>query len=116
MKTYIIPFGGSLGKHESWDGEIVISISDRDAARMEASARRGDRFRLDEDTRISDVHDRIRKKVYREYKLSILDDSWFKELQEDNPEKAADEILDEEMGFWHVCYPEELQHLVEEEE
>lgn len=55
MKTYSFPYYFSLGKQDSVDGAIEYALSDKNAKRLERSAKTGGRFRLDEDEDVRDI-------------------------------------------------------------
>ncbi len=81
-------------------------------------------WHLDDDDAISDIREKIERYII-EVTLKAIPDV-IKELRKDwlsnNPDADEDEIptaeefLEEDMGFWHVCYPEELQEMLEEGE
>ncbi len=108
MKTYCFPIGGTQGKHEYWDGAMDIAISDKDAIRLEASARKAKGLHFDEDPAVQDIYERVRKKIIREQTEELKNIGRLEELREFNPEWSDDDLVDEEMGFWSIGYPEEL--------
>ena len=55
MKTYAFPYGGSFGKGDSWDNEIDVEMTNKEAAHLEESARKESCWRLDEDPEINDI-------------------------------------------------------------
>ena len=118
MKTYVFPYGGTLGKCEGWDSEIEFELTDEEAARLEASARKEPRWHLDEDESLDDIRQKIEEYIFEENKRMMIEDGRIEELQEfeENEDMTIDELVDEEMGTWHVSYPEELQGLDENEE
>ncbi len=124
MKTYTFPTGGSFGKGDSWEGEFTFSLSDRDAKRLEASARKESREWLDEDPEIADIEEKVRKAAYRENIRVLMEDKDFvqeqREWYEDETEKKGH--ADSTIIKWYmegtsfgVMYPEELQNLDEDE-
>ena len=56
MKSYVFPYYISFGKLDSVSSEIEFSISDKDAKRLERSAREVGRFRLNEDVALFDLY------------------------------------------------------------
>ena len=119
MKTYEFPYGGTIGKLETWDSSIEFELTDEEAARLEESARKESRWHLDEDEAISDICEKITQYIFEENKQMMIEDGRLDEIKEEYDEDddipSDDEIVDEEMGIWHVSYPEELQGLEEDE-
>ncbi len=121
MKTYTFPYGGSFGKGDSWDNTIDVELTNKDAARLEESARKESRWRLDEDPEIDDIYDKVYKAAYRQ-EIKNIPDFILDELRRDyyngskrvSNLKLAKEYL-EDTSF-HVSYPEELQELDEEDD
>ena len=115
MKTYEFPYGGA-----EWDAVIDVDLTDEEAARLEASAHAEPRWHLDEDDDINDIYQKVEQIIYDENKRIIIEDGRLEELKEfyeDEEEiPSDDELIEEEMGIWHVCYPEALQYLGEKEE
>lgn len=127
MKTYEFPYGGTGGPHghDSWDSVIEVELTDEEAARLEASARAsGMCWHLEDDEAIDDIRERIERLIIVETLAAIPDviEELREEWLEDNPDAAEDEMpadeefLMEDMGTWHVCYPEELQEMGEEDD
>lgn len=120
MKTYTFPTGGSFGGGDSWEGEFTFALSDRDAKRLEASARKEPRGWMDEDPEIADIMEKVRKAAYKENIRVLLEDKDFvreqREWYEDqtgNKGRADSTIVKwymEDTSFG-VMYPEELQDL-----
>lgn len=121
MKIYEFPYGGA-----EWDSFVEFELTDEEAVRLEAFAKAEPRWHLDEDVAISDIYRKIEQFIYEENKRMMKADGRLEEARETwkyfnkNADEEAmpsdDELLDEEMGIWHVCYPEALQALEEEEE
>ena len=109
MKMYTFPYGGSTGKHDTWDSFANIEISDRDALRLEKSARKEPRWRLDEDPDISDIYNRVYRKIEKQNIEELKSIGRWAELVADNPGETEDELLEREMGIWSISFPEELQ-------
>lgn len=126
MKTYTFPYGGTTGKCDGWDSEIDFELTDEESARLEASARSKPRYYLDDDPAISDIFKKVERFIFEETKQTMLADGRMDELLEDwayfhegEPEEDApsdDEMVEYDMGSWHVCYPVDLQYLDEEED
>ncbi len=127
MKTYEFPYGGDRGPHghDGWDSVIEFELTDEEAERLIASARASEMcWHLDDDDAISDIRERIERRIIEETLEAIPDriEELREEWLEDNPDADEDEIptdeelLEEEMGNWYVCYPDELQEMREEEE
>lgn len=119
MKTYTFPTGGSLGGGESWDGSIDFTLTDEEAARLEASANAEPRWELDEDESITDIYEKVRAFAFEENKKIMLKAGIIDELRRDRDYYANlsdDAIVAEEMGSWNVSYPLELQELGDEED
>lgn len=120
MKTYVFPYGGSTGPGDTWDSSIEFELTEEEAKRLEASARAEPRWHLDEDETISDICQKIEQFVFEENKQIMRKDGRLKEAREtwkylhddaDGETPSDDELVSEEMGTWHVCYPEELEYL-----
>lgn len=119
MKTLTFPYYISFGKLDSVSCEIELSISDKDAKRLERSAREGGRFRLSEDEDLSDLYDKVYKNIILFEKDALLSDpspvkdslSWEDDYDEDAPitEEQIDHYLDELVIG--INYPEEMQLL-----
>ena len=56
MKTYSFLAGGSAGKGDTWSYDFDYELTDEEAERLEASARKEPRWRLEEDPEISDIY------------------------------------------------------------
>ena len=112
MKTYEFPYGGA-----EWDAVIDVDLTDEEAERLEASAHAEPRWHLNEDDAIHDICQKIVQIIYDENKRIMIEDGRLEELKEfyeDEEEiPSDDELIEEEMGIWHVCYPKALQRLEE---
>ncbi len=121
MKTYEFPYGGA-----EWDAVIDIELTDEEVERLEVSAQAKPRWHLNEDKAIGDIFQKIEQAIYEKSKQMMIEDgrldeareTW-KDLNEDEDEEdmpSDDELVEEEMGTWHVCYPKHLQFLEKDEE
>ncbi len=119
MKTYTFPYGGSFGNGDSWDNTIDVELTNKDAARLEESAHKEPRWRLDEDPEIDDIYDKVYKAAYKQ-EIKNIPDFILDELRRDYDKgskrvsnlKLAKEYLED--TSIHVSYPEKLQELDEE--
>lgn len=122
MKTITFPYYVSFGKLDSVSSEIELSISDKDAKRLERSAKEGGRFRLNEDEDLSDLYDKVYQKIIVAEKDVLISDpspikdflSWEDDYDEESPitEDQIDYYLDSfAIG---INYPEDLQLLEKE--
>lgn len=119
MKAYIFPYYISFGKLDSVSSEIELSVSDKDAKRLERSAKEGGRFKLNEDDALSDLYDRVYKAIILSEKEALVSDptpiqdalSWKEDFNEDLP------ISDAQIDYYlselviGINYPEKLQLL-----
>ena len=118
MKTYTFPYGGSFGKGDSWDNEIDVELTNKDAARLEESARKESRWRLDEDPEIDDIYDKVYKAAYKQ-EIRNIPSFILEELRRDyyhgstrvSNLKLAKEYLED--TTFHVSYPKVLRDLEE---
>ena len=118
MKTIVFPYYVSFGKLDSVSSEIELSISDKDAKRLERSAKEGGKFRLNEDEDLSDLYDKVYQEIILAEKDALLSDpspvkdflSW-EEGYDDSPitEEQIDHYLEELVIG--INYPVELQLL-----
>ena len=137
MKTYYFPYGGSSGKHDTWDSIIDVELTDEEAERLEASAKAEERWRLDEDPELQDIYDKVYDMIFDENKRMMKDDGRLKERRDDwenshrnyydedeDPDDfqefdadvpTDDDLVDEELGSISISYPEELQCLFQED-
>lgn len=120
MKTYCFPYGGSFGPRDSWDGSNEVELSDRDAKRLVTSAKKEPRWRLDEDPEISDIYDKVSRRLFKKELEELLNDEYrIQELREDyeseyGRRKISDRGLAEKYldgTTFNINYPEELQNL-----
>ncbi len=98
-----------------------VELTDEEATRLEASARKEPRWHLDEDPEISDIYDKVYAFLYNHDIETLMHDKyWIEERRSDRAYEGKDPISDREMAeeylentSFHVCYPEELQDLEE---
>ena len=116
MRKYTFPYGGSFGKGDSWENTVDVELTNKGAARLEDSARKGSRRRLDEDPEIADIHDKVYKAAYN-HELRCIPDFILDEIRRDEYDdderisnrKIAKQYLED--STFSVSYPEELQNL-----
>ncbi len=135
MKTYSFFAGGSAGKGDTWSYDFDFELTDEEAARLEASARKEPRWHLDEDPEISDIYDKVYAAAY-ENELNNVDSDFIEELRDDylsDDDNYEEPEYCEELGCWikrakpftdrdfaveyfdrltfSICYPRDLQNL-----
>ena len=119
MKEYTFPYYISFGKNDSIDCEVTISLSNKNAERLERSAKTKPRFRLDEDEDIWDIYDKVYDAIIKQEKEELLIDftpvrdalSWTDDYDKDTliTEEQIDNYLDNlNRG---INYPDVLQGL-----
>ena len=119
MVEIVFPYYVKFGRNDSSENEITCSISDKDAKRLENSAKEGGRFHLDEDDEIEDIYNKVYKKVVTLEKDILLSNpeivaDWLSWEDDYNPNKRitkrdVERYLDEvDIG---VNYPREFQML-----
>lgn len=119
MKEYTFPYYISYGRNDSVDNEITCKLSNKDAKRLENSAHEGGRFRLDEDSEINDIYNKIYEKIRSTESDFLLANpeivqDWLSWDDDFNPSKEitgedVENYLDElKIG---INYPCELQNL-----
>ena len=123
MKSYVFPYYISFGKLDSVSSEIEISISDKDAKRLERSANEGGHFRLNEDDALSDLYDKVYKAIILSEKEALISDpspvrdalSWEEDFNEDL--SISDAQIDSYLSELAIGinYPEKLQLLERKE-
>ena len=116
MKTYIFPYGGSFGNGDSWENEVNVVLSNKDAERLEQSAKKESRRRLEEDPDIWDIEDKVEKAARKQEINNIPEDildsvryRYFNDDQRLSYKTLAKRYLED--SSFHVSYPEELQGL-----
>lgn len=118
MKIYTFPYGGSFGPGDSWDGFNEVELTDKEAERLEASAAKESRWRLDEDPEIGDIYNKVYRVLYMNEIAMIMDDEYrMREIREDyeseyGKRRISDKTLAEKYmdnSTFNVNYPEELQ-------
>ncbi len=135
MKTYSFFVGGCAGKGDTWEYDLDVELTDEEAERLEASARKEPRWRLEEDTEIGDIYDKVYDAMMENEIENVPEDLLDEEIDDflsdsDNWEEPE---YDEEHGCWikrtipmtkrdlakqyldrytfNVCYPRNLQDL-----
>lgn len=119
MKSFVFPYSISFGKRDNTDGEIVHSLSDKDAKRIVRSAEEGGRSLLSEDPFINDINAKVCKAVNKALIEQLIQNSqpvWdflgadkWADPKKPAGKKRIQEYLD---NFnINVYYPEELQLL-----
>ena len=124
MKTYTFPVGGSFGKGDSWDGIFDFALTDEEAARLEASARKEPHEWMDEDPEISDIMEKVIAAARENDIQNMMDDKDLvreqREWYEDDHEAGASDrtVIEWYMDgtSYNAMYPEELQLLGGEED
>ena len=128
MKTFVFPFYISLGKLDSVSCEIEFELSDKDARRLEQSAKEGGRFRLNEDEDIEDIYYRVYDAIIdseREglkanptiFQDTLNGDDDDSDDQDDLGDQDDQDELDEQIDSYledlniGINYPEDLQYL-----
>lgn len=119
MRSYVFPYAISFGKNDSVDAEIRCEVTEKQAIRLERSAKEGGKFRLSEDECIQDIYDRVyfailseEKKILSAYPTPVRDAlSWNEDydLAQGITEVQIDAYL-AELDI-HINYPAELQML-----
>ena len=135
MKTYAFFVGGSAGKGDTWSYDLDVELTDEEAERLEASARKEPRWRLEEDPEIEDIYDKVYEAMMENEIKNVPDDLLGEEIDDflsDN-DNWEDPEYSEEEGCWikktipmterelairyldnltfNVCYPRDLQDL-----
>ena len=135
MIIYSFFVGGSAGKGDTWDYDFDYELTDEEAARLEASARKEPRFYLNEDPEISDIYEKVYAAAY-ENELDNVYDDFIEELRDEylsDDDNYGRPEYSNELGCWikkalprtdrefaeqyfenlsfNVCYPRELQDL-----
>ncbi len=100
MKMYTFPYGTG-----EWDGTIEVGLTNKEAALLDASMVKHLYFHMDEDPTLNDIDTKIRRKIFNETKKMMREDGRLRELKELDPESRVDDLVDEELGNFHVCLP-----------
>lgn len=127
MKTYKFPTQGSFGQGDAWDGEFTFALSDRQAKRLEESARKESRYMcsMEDDPEIADIYEKVLKAAIKEDFKNLLNDKDFVREQREwyEDETGSKGHADSTVVRWYlsetsydVMYPKELQLLGNEEE
>lgn len=94
---YKFPYGTG-----EWDAVISVSLDENEEARLKASAAAGNYF-LEDDPDIHDIWLKVHKKVFSENRLMMIADGRL-----DPDDEDADDQVYEELGNYHISYPEGL--------
>lgn len=119
MKYFVFPYSISFGKLDNIDGDVKHGLSDDKAKRLIRSAEEGGRYRLGEDTFISDICDEIQTALYKKLIAQLRRDptpvrdalSWNADFDPEKPigKKEIQEYMDDLMIT--IFYPKNLQLL-----
>lgn len=119
MKEFVFPYFISFGRNDSIDNELVCKLSNKDALRLENSAREGGRFRLDEDDAIGNIYKKVYEKIIKaesDYLLANPEivENWLSWEDDYDPDESINEgdveRYLEEVSIG-INYPRELQCL-----
>ena len=119
MKSYTFPYYIKFGKGDISEGKVTCSLSEKDALKLEKSARWGGRFHLDEDDEIEYIYDKVFNKVIAHETDILLKnpeivDAWLSYEEDYIPEH---EITEEDVARYlenndiGINYPTDLQML-----
>lgn len=102
MKEYVFPYSARFGKLDSVDSEIEVSISNKDASKLERSAKEGDKYNLMDEPELGHVFDKVYSAILKHETI----------VQEELGELSKIEIEDylDAIDF-KIYYPKELQLL-----
>lgn len=100
MKEYVFPYSVVLGKLDSVDSEIEVSISNKDADRLEKSAKEGGKYDLLDETELYAIFDKVYSAIMKREEAVYSEDSELSEIEE-----YLDEI------DVKIYFPKELQML-----
>lgn len=138
MKTYAFFVGGNAGKGDTWDYDLDVELTDEEAERLEASARKEPRWHLNEDPEISDIYHKVHAAMMENEISNVPDDLLDEEIDDflSDDDNWEDPEYDEEQGCWikktipmtkremairyldrfsfSCCYPHELLDLEQE--
>ena len=115
MRQFTFPYYVSFGNGDSVDCEIDVKLTNKDALRLEQSARAESRFRLYEDVELKDIYDKVFSAVIRQEirNLKSMPEMVEEILEEyqDDEEISKDEALKMYMDELDIGinYPNELQ-------
>ena len=143
MLPVIIPSGSMLGDYQdqwsehAWDSDALRFLIVPEASAEEAPGSLPIDLSVPgkdpnpgaytengyEDDSISDICKKIERIIFEENKRMLIEDGRLDEIREDLEDEyededempTDDELVEQEMGNWHVCYPKELQDLEAEE-
>lgn len=113
MKIYVFPYGGSFGGGDSWDNTIEFGLTNKEADRLEESARGKARWEFGGDPTVSDIYVKVYKAAYnqeiRNVPIFILDElrrDKYHGSQRISNRKLAKEYLED--TSLSVFFPDEL--------
>lgn len=102
MKEYVFPYSACFGKLDSVDSEVEVSISNKDASKLEKSAKEGGKYNLLEEPELRHVFDKVYSAVLKR-ETSVLEE------EGDLSRKEIEDNLDA-IDF-KIYYPKGLQLL-----
>lgn len=102
MKEYVFPYSACFGKLDSVDSEIEVSISNKDASKLEKSAKEGDKYNLMDEPELCHVYYKVYSAVLKR-ETSVLEEEG--ELSRKEIEDNLDAI------DFKIYFPKELQLL-----
>ena len=102
MKDYVFPYSARLGKLDFVDSEIAVSISNKDANRLESSAREGGKYDLLDEPELYCVFEKVYSAIMKREAAVLREDN---ELSRTEIEEYLDELSIK------ICFPKELQML-----
>ena len=135
MKTYAFFVVGCAGKGDTWSYDLDVELTDEEAERLEASARKEPRWRLEEDPEISDIYDKVYEALLENEIKNVDEDHIADELDDylSDDDNWEDPEYSDELGCWikkavpiterelairyldgytfNACYPQDLQSL-----
>ena len=111
MKTYTFPTGGSLGKWESWEGEVDFELTDEEVSRMKAAILADPDSSFSENEDLADIYQKVRAFALAENLKAMESINQVEELRRSSMYDGYTDlqIADEEMGSWSVSFPEEFR-------
>lgn len=99
MRTYTFPYGSG-----EWDGAIDVDLTDDQAARLDVSMQ-NEGFHLDEDPSLDDIWQKVHDQIIAETKEVMTRDGALEELREEYPDLDDDQIVEEDLGCFSICFP-----------
>ena len=114
MKYFVFPYSISFGKLDSIGGDVKHGLSDDKANRLIRSAEEGGRYRLGEDTFISDICDEIQTALDKKLIAQLRRDptpvrdalSWNADFDPEKPigKKEIQDMIDEGKDIEVKCH------------